>query len=266
MSDPRLAVIGCPYDDNSSFMKGAAEAPPAIRAALFTQASSLWSEDGVDLGAGALITNAGDMPPCPAEAVNDRIETGIAKLLNGGYRPLVLGGDHSITYPIVKAVSQKHAGLTVVQFDAHPDLYDEFQGNRYSHACPFARIMEMGTVKRLVQVGIRTITGHHREQIKRFAIDAIEMRDWHDSLPALDSPVYISFDIDALDPAFAPGVVHREPGGLSVRQAIAAIQSLAVSVAGADIVEFNPRMDLSRVTAAICAKLLKEIAAKMLAG
>ncbi len=209
--------------------------------------------------------DAGDMPPCPAGAVNGRIETGIAKLLDEGYRPLVLGGDHSITFPAVKAVSQGYADLTVVQFDAHPDLYDEFQGNRYSHACPFARIMELGTVKRLVQIGIRAIAGHHREQIKRFGVHAVEMRDWRDSLPALDSPVYISFDIDALDPAFAPGVVHREPGGLSVRQAIAAIQSLGVSVVGADIVELNPRLDPSGVTAAVCAKLLKEIAAKMLA-
>jgi arginase family enzyme len=125
--------------------------------------------------------------------------------------------------------------------------------------------MEEGLAKRLVQVGIRTVNGHQREQAERFGVEFVEMRNWRDDLTLdFDSPVYISFDLDALDPAFAPGVSHREPGGLSTRQAIGVIQRLRAKVVGADIVEFNPRMDPAQITAVVCAKLLKEIAAKML--
>ena len=125
--------------------------------------------------------------------------------------------------------------------------------------------MEEGLADRLVQVGIRTATGHQREQIERFGVEAVEMKDFSDDLTIeFDTPVYISFDIDGLDPAFAPGVSHREPGGLSTRQALNVIQRLKADVVGADLVEFNPRMDSTGVTAMVCAKLLKEIAAKML--
>jgi arginase family enzyme len=125
--------------------------------------------------------------------------------------------------------------------------------------------MEEGLVERLVQVGIRTATGHQREQIERFGVEVIEMKDWRDDWPIdFDTPVYISFDLDCLDPAFAPGVWRREPGGLSTRQALNSIHNVSSPVVGADIVEYNPKMDLNGVTAMVAAKLLKEIAAKML--
>ena len=120
-------------------------------------------------------------------------------------------------------------------------------------------------MKRLVQVGVRTTTAHQRDQIKRFGVEVISMRDLKDDLQLeFDTPVYISFDVDGLDPAFAPGVSHREPGGLSTRQAIDLIQRLKAKVVGADIVEFNPRMDPLHITGTVCAKILKEIAARML--
>ena len=136
-------------------------------------------------------------------------------------RPIALGGDHAITFPILRAFAKRHPRLSILHFDAHPDLYDEFEGNRFSHACPFARIMEEGLAGRLVQVGIRTANAHQREQVARFGVEMIEMRDFRDGLaPEFDAPVYVSFDLDGLDPAFAPGVSHREPGGLSTRQAL----------------------------------------------
>src|SRR5215475_1243785 len=260
----RVATIGVPWDENSSFMRGASEAPPLIRAAFASESANLWSETGVDFGA-APIFDAGDVEPISGVGMIDRIEESISKLLDQDYRPISLGGDHAITYPVVKAFAKKYPRLGILHFDAHPDIYDEFQGNRYSHACPFARIMEEGLVERLVQVGIRTATGHQREQIERFGVEVVEMKDFHDDLIVeFDTPVYISFDIDGLDPAFAPGVSHREPGGLSTRQALNVIQRLEADVVGADIVEFNPRMDSTGMTAMVCAKLLKEIAAKML--
>lgn len=261
----RLALVGFRYDDNSSSMRGTADGPPQIRAALRSEASNLWSETGIDLGAEGVFFDAGDVEPVPGTEMFGLIEDSVRTLLSDDLAPISLGGDHSITYPIIRAMSKKYPDLSVLHFDAHPDLYDELQGNRYSHATPFARVMEEGLVSRLVQVGIRTINRHQREQAERFGVETFEMRHWQDGLTLeFDLPVYISFDVDALDPVFAPGVSHREPGGFSTRQAIDLIQRLKGRVVGADIVEFNPRMDPVQITGAVCAKLLKEIAAKML--
>jgi arginase len=261
----RLALIGFRYDENSSFMKGAADAPPQIRAALRSDASNLWTESGIDLGVEGTFFDAGDVEPLAGTDMFSLIENSVWTLLNDHLAPISLGGDHSITYPIIKALARKYPRLSVLHFDAHPDLYDELQGNRHSHACPFARIMEERLLERLVQVGVRTVNGHQKEQAHRFGVEMIEMRDWRDDITlAFDSPLYISLDMDALDPAFAPGVSHREPGGLSTRQVIDLIRRLKANVVGADIVEFNPRMDPVQMTGTVCAKLLKEIAAKML--
>jgi agmatinase len=247
-------------------MKGAAEAPPQIRAAFRSEASNLWSESGIDLGAEGLFFDAGDVGPVAGTEMFSLIEDSIQTLLSDGLAPISLGGDHSVTYPIVKAFNKRFGPLNILHFDAHPDLYDDFMGNRYSHASPFARIMEEGLAKRLVQVGIRTINRHQREQAERFNVEIVEARNLrHDLVLQFDSPLYISFDVDALDPAFAPGVSHREPAGLSPRQAIDVLQNVKGKVVGADIVEFNPRMDPIQITGTVCAKLLKEIAAKILA-
>lgn len=263
----KLALIGIRYDENSSFTKGAADAPPQIRAALRSEAWNLTSEDGTDLSDDSTFFDAGDIQPVAGSEMPALIENSIHTLLADGLSPISLGGDHSITYPIVRAFARQFNNLSVLHFDAHPDLYDSYQGNRNSHASPFARIMEQKLVKRLVQVGIRTFTSHQREQVKRFGVESIEMRHLRSDLKLeFDSPVYISFDVDALDPAFAPGVSHREPGGLSTRQVIELIQQLKGQVVGADIVEFNPRMDPLHITGTVCAKILKEIAARMLKG
>ena len=261
----QLALIGFRYDENSSFTKGAAEAPPQIRAALRSEAWNLASENGTELD--SVFFDAGDVEPQPGGDMFSLIENSAATLLSDGLAPISLGGDHSITYPIIRAFARKYSNLSILHFDAHPDIYESFQGNRFSHASPFARIMEEKLASRLVQVGIRTATAHQREQIKRFNVETIEMRDFRDGLKIeFDTPVYISFDVDGLDPAFAPGVSHREPGGLTTRQAIDLIQRFRGKVVGADIVEFNPRMDPLHITGTVCAKILKEIAARMIAG
>ena len=142
-------------------------------------------ELGVDLGVPGVYEDAGDLEFAFAEAKKNAfaaIEAGVGALLEQGKRPVSLGGDHSITYPIVKALARRYSELTIFHFDAHPDLYDEFEGNRLSHACPFARIMEAGLAKRLVQVGIRTINRHQREQAERFGVEVVEMR----ALPAYE--------------------------------------------------------------------------------
>jgi arginase len=257
-------ILGIPFDANSSWLRGAAGAPPIIRVALGSISANLWTETGVDLGVRGAYCDAGDLK-FDFDEPFAAIENKVGELLDKGLRPVSLGGDHSITLPIVRAFGHRIPGLTILHFDAHPDLYDELEGNRLSHACPFARIMEEGAAKRLIQIGIRTMTGHQREQAQRFGVEVIEMRQ----LPALDrmkvdGPIYISFDMDAFDPAFVPGISHREPGGMSVREAISHLHAITGKIAGADIVEFNPAQDNTQMTATVAAKLLKEILGKMI--
>lgn len=192
----------------------------------------------------------------------EEVEEVITRLLDRGVSVLSLGGDHAITYPIVKAYGKRFEGLEILQFDAHPDVYDEYEVSRFSHACPFARIMEENLAKRLVQVGIRTLNEHQRMQVKRFRIEVIEMRALRPRLSLhFEDPIYLSLDMDVLDPAFAPGVSHHEPGGLSTRNVLQLIQGLCVPIMGADIVEFNPQCDPSGIMAMTAAKFIKEIAA-----
>lgn len=257
-------LVGIPFDANSSYLRGAAGAPPKIREALRSDAGNMWTELGVDLGAPGAFADAGDLA-LKDETAFAEIERAVSSLLESGERPVSLGGDHSITYPIVKALARKYPDLTIIHFDAHPDLYEEFEGSRVSHACPFARIMEERLAKRLVQVGIRTINGHQREQAARFGVEVVEMR----GLPAYDrvkgdGRVYLSFDMDVLDPAFAPGISHREPGGMSVRDAIAHLHAIGGTIVGADVVEYNPVQDLAGLTATVAAKIVKEILGRMI--
>jgi arginase len=266
-------LLGVPFDAASSFLRGAAAAPPLIREALRSPASNRWTELGVDLGAPGALADEGDLAIDAAlrgAELHALIETHVSRLIERGGRPIVLGGDHSITPPIVRAVRRISGRLEVVHFDAHPDLYDEFDGNRWSHASPFARLMEEGLVARLVQVGIRTMNGHQRAQADRFGVEVIDMRAWSAGkrvVAPAHSAAYLSIDCDVFDPAFAPGVSHREPGGLSPRDVLDAIQRLDAQIVGADIVECNPSRDAAGVTAALCAKLVKEVAGRMtLAG
>jgi len=265
MAGPTPTLIGIPWDVHSSFMRGAAAAPPLVRQALFSPASNLWSELGVDLGAPGRLADAGDVGLPDSDDVLDVIEEAVRRLMEDGGAPLAIGGDHAVTYPIIRAVAKRHPGLTILHVDAHPDLYHEFEGNRLSHACPFARIMEEGLATRLVQVGIRTANGHQREQARRFGVEVIDMRAWAaGTRPVLAGPVYVSIDLDGIDPAFTPGVSHREPGGLSVRDVIGLVHALPFPPIGADIVEFNPSQDPLGLTAHVAAKLVKELAGRML--
>jgi arginase len=260
-----VAVVGVPLDENSSFLSGAALAPPRIRQALHSGETNLCAEDGTDLGTDSRWLDLGDLDLQGGGDAFGRIEAAVATLLEQDLRTLALGGDHAITYPILRAYATKYADLTVLHLDAHPDLYDEFEGSRHSHACPFARIMEEGLVKRLVQVGIRTANPHQRDQARRFGVEVVEMRHYQPPLAlGLTGPLYVSIDLDVLDPAFAPGVSHHEPGGFSVRQVLRLLQELRVPVVGADIVELNPHRDLVGSTAMVAAKLLKEITSVML--
>ena len=178
---------------------------------------------------------------------------------------LTLGGDHSITFPVIKALSKKYSSIDILHIDAHSDLYDHYEGDQYSHACPFARIMEGGFAKKLVQVGIRTLNPHQMEQAKKYNVEIHQMKDLDLSIiPKFKNPLYISLDMDGFDPAFAPGVSHHEPGGLTSREVIHLIQNIDAEIIGADIVEYNPDRDFHNMTAFLAAKMMKEILGKMM--
>ena len=168
-----VTLLGVPYDASSSALRGTASAPGQIRRAFADPATNTWAESLVDLGAPGVLADAGDVDLGDGTAPRKRIEDAVAALVTAGRRPLVLGGDHSISYPVVRAVRRAHPRLALLHFDAHPDLYDEFEGDRHSHACPFARIMEDGAADRLVQVGIRTMNAHQRAQADRFGVEII---------------------------------------------------------------------------------------------
>ena len=257
-----IALKGIPFDANSSFLRGASKGPDAIRKALLSRSANLSTESTLDLGTSNQIIDAGDIQV--KDFFPDIVE-GTREILFQDLKPIILGGDHSITYPVIKAFSENFPDLTILHLDAHGDLYDDFEGNKFSHASPFARIMEEGLVKRLIQVGVRTLTQHQKRQADRFGVEIIEMKDFHvKSLPELASPLYLSLDMDVLDPAFAPGISHYEPGGMSTRDVISILQSIQPVLVGADIVELNPDRDNNEMTAMAAAKFLKEIINNML--
>lgn len=260
-----VAVVGIPFDVFSSFMHGAALAPAQIRKAWDSDAINHCTESGINLDTHADFIDLGDLEIRDASAFIEKIKTTLDGLLRHGARIISLGGDHAITYPVLKAYSNRFAELDIFHLDAHPDLYDRYGDNRHSHACPFARIMEEKLVSRLVQVGIRTLNQHQREQAQRFGVEIIDMQNLRKASTLIwKNPLYLSIDLDVLDPAFAPGVSHYEPGGMSTRQLIELIQGLPVPIAGADIVEFNPKRDPQGITAMVAVKILKEVAARML--
>ena len=270
---PKLAtwgppvLLGIPLDHNSSFLRGAAQAPPLIREAFRSEHWNKTTETRVDLGTPGIFEDAGDLPAMENPDAFTRIEDAIAKIVEAGKRPVSLGGDHSITAPILRAVGKRIPAITLVHFDAHPDLYADYEGNPHSHASPFARIMEEQLVHRLIQIGVRTLNAHQHEQAEKYGVRIFEIKDLPDPTHLnLGGPIYVSFDMDALDPAFAPGVSHWEPGGLTTREAIAYLHALPGPIVGADLVEFNPVHDPTGLTATVAAKILKELLGKMLAA
>ena len=262
-----VALMGVPLDGHSSFLQGPAFAPNRIREALHCGAANLTAEDGTDLGATDRFKDTGDLDVFEMRGQEpiDRIENEAAARIATGARLLSLGGDHSVAFPLIKAHADRHQGLNILHIDSHPDLYDTQDIGPLGHGCPFARVMESCQINRLVQVGIRTMNKHQREQADKFGVEVVDMRSWHADLQlSFDGPVYLSLDLDALDPAFAPGVSHHEPGGLSTREVIDLIHRFEGQLVGADIVELNPHRDPYGMTAMVAAKFVKEIGARLL--
>ena len=257
----RVVMLGAPTDVNSSYRRGPAQGPAMIREVLASDVGNSSTESGAEFGSEIDFSDGGDIPIAENAEDEIRIIAKITEVARTGAVPITIGGDHSITYPIVRALAAIHGPLHILHIDAHPDLYEDFEGNQFSHASPFARIMENALATRLVQVGVRTLNKHQREQANRFGVEIIPMQNFTPHwVPVLEGPLYISIDLDGLDPSYAPGVSHHEPGGLSTREVINVLQRQTGRLIGADVVELNPEYDVSGITAALAAKLVKEIA------
>jgi len=261
----QIQLLGVPSDVNSSYRRGAAAAPSAIRQAWrrYAEFGNAATESGLEIGSDLTIVDLGDVVVLEEGSDHAAIATAAEKAARVG--PLLsIGGDHSVTFPLVEGLAAVHGPLNLLHFDAHPDLYDDYDGNPRSHASPFARIMERGLARRLVQVGVRTWNRHNREQAQRFGVEVVEWVDFTPTtVPIPAGPLYVTIDLDALDPAFAPGVSHPEPAGLSVRDVVAVLARIRTQVVGADVVELNPSHDIGDATAIVAVKLIKELMGAM---
>ncbi|KAG2564652.1 hypothetical protein PVAP13_7NG077656 [Panicum virgatum] len=263
------SLLGVPLGHNSSFLQGPAFAPPRIREAIWCGSTNSSTEEGKELNDPRVLTDVDDRL---MHVISESVKTVMEE---EPLRPLVLGGDHSISYPVVRAVSEKLGGpVDILHLDAHPDIYDCFEGNTL-FTCLFIcqnngrwLCQETSTV----QVGLRSITKEGRDQGKRFGVEQYEMRTFSKDCEKLENlklgegvkGVYVSVDVDCLDPAFAPGVSHIEPGGLSFRDVLNILQNLQGDVVAADVVEFNPqRNTVDGMAAMVAAKLVRELTAKI---
>ena len=260
-----IHVHGVPWDEKSSFMRGCRDAPAKIWDAFNCASANRCTESGLSLAKPEVLSYKGLLPLSSGNQVLQEIERAASDIGMAESLPIFLGGDHAVSYPLIKGLHKRYPELNMLHFDAHPDLYDEIHGDRFSHGCPMARIMEEGLAVRMVSVGIRTMTPHQRSQADKYRVEIIDMISFSAAAPLeFEGPVYVSLDLDVLDPAFVPGVSHHEPGGMTTRELLRAIQNIQGIIVGADIVEYNPYRDLQNITSMVAAKLMKELAAKML--
>ena len=268
---PDVAIVGAPFDEGASNRPGARYGPRAIRAASYL-AGDIWSiQLEVDVFKVIRCVDAGDAPVVPArpERAHRVIREKVRRVANAGVIPIVLGGDHSITYPSAAAVSEVHRPrkVGIVHFDAHADTAPAPWGSLLSHGTPMRRLIEEGWVagRNFVQVGLRgywpdrATFGWMREQGMRWhTMVEVEERGMEAVLQdaiaeALDGPdaVYLSVDIDVLDPSAAPGTGTPEPGGLSARELLRSVREIVrrVDLVAMDVVEVSPPYDQAEITA-----------------
>ncbi|MFN4190997.1 MAG: agmatinase [Pseudothermotoga sp.] len=259
----KVVILGAPLDQTTSFRPGTRMAPRRIREL------SYGLEDYspyLDLSLNdRYFCDIGDieMPFGNPHKALDLIEKATKKIVEDEKIPLFIGGEHLITYPIVKQIAAKYPRLKVVHFDAHADLRDTFFGEKFSHATVLRRVCECIENKHLYQFGIRSGVKEEFEFAKSHTNTfPFKVRD--PFMKALDElkgfPIYITFDIDVLDPAFAPGTGTPEPGGCNSQEIFEVIQRFGeLHIVGFDLVEVSPMTDHSERTCILAAKIIREV-------
>ena len=277
-----IAVVGIPFDGGTTYRPGARFGPTAVR-----QGSRLLRPYHPGLGALpfelAQVVDAGDLAATPfsAEEAVTEIERGADALLAGGGRLVAIGGDHTVALPLLRATARRHGPLALVHFDAHLDTWDTYFGQRFTHGTPFRRAWEEGLLRpdRSVHVGLRgPLYGESdlvedagmgfaqitTEQVAELGVAAIVD---HVLARVGDAPLYVSVDIDVLDPAHAPGTGTPEAGGLTSRELLSVLRGLEPArIVGADVVEVSPAYDHAEITAIAAAHVLYDLVTLMARG
>ena len=270
-----VALLGIPYDGGVSYRPGARFGPRAVR-----EQSSLIRSWHPVLKVHPFerlrVADCGDVEVVPTsiEATYAAITAKIDAVVAAGAAPVCVGGDHSVTLGILRSLAKRHGPLGLVHFDAHPDTWDQYFGSKYFHGTPFRRAVEERLIDpaRMIQIGIRgplygpeDFAFHDEHGIEVVRIEAIKEQGTGPVAARLSrlrgAPVYCSFDIDAVDPAFAPGTGTPEVGGLTSYEALVLVRALAgLELVGADVVEISPPYDgPGQVTALLAANLLFEL-------
>jgi agmatinase len=274
-----VALLGVPYDGGTSYRPGARYGPRAVR-----EQSSLIRPWNPVLKVAPFerlrVADAGDVDvvPISIERTFEAIEAEVEPLVAGGVIPLSVGGDHSITLPILRRLAARHGTLGLVHFDAHPDTWDEYFGSKHFHGTTFRRAVEEGVVdgRRVIQIGIRgplyaedDFDFHRQHGLEAIRVEAVKERGtaWvAERLQRLaGGPVYCSFDIDAVDPAYAPATGTPEVGGLTSWEALVLVRALrGIRLVGADLVEVSPLYDgPGQITSLLAANLVFELLSLM---
>jgi agmatinase len=270
-----VAVVGVPFDGGTSYRPGARFGPAAVR-----QGSRLLRPYHPAVGvlpfALAQVVDAGDIActPFSAREAVDQIEVAAATLLQGGGSLVAVGGDHTIALPLLRATAARHGPLALVHYDAHLDTWDTYFGQRFTHGTPFRRAWEEGLLQteRSVHVGLRgplysagDLSDDAGMGYAQVTTDDVATRGTAEVAEQVlarigDAPVYVSVDIDVLDPAHAPGTGTPEAGGLTSRELLSLLRGLApAAVVGGDIVEVCPAYDHAEITAIAASHVLYEL-------
>jgi len=270
-----IGVVGVPFDGGTSYRPGARFGPSAVR-----QGSRLLRPYNPALEAlpfeRAQVVDAGDISctPFSAEEAVAQIEAGADALLQGGARLLAIGGDHTIALPLLRATARRHGPLALVHFDAHLDTWDTYFGQRFTHGTPFRRAWEEGLLlrDRSAHVGLRgplysdaDLSDDSSMGFAQITTDQVAEHGVAEVVRRMlarvgDAPVYVSVDIDVLDPAHAPGTGTPEAGGLTSRELLALVRGLrSASVVGGDVVEVSPAYDHAEITAIAAAHVLYDL-------
>jgi agmatinase len=274
-----IAVLGVPFDAGTSYRPGARFGPAHVRESSRllrpynpSQDMSPFAVQQV-VDAGDVAANPYDIPQALTE-----IHAGALDLTSGGARLLTIGGDHTIALPLLRAVAERHGPVAVVHFDAHLDTWDTYSGAAYTHGTPFRRAGEEGLLDQAAcaHVGIRGPLFDAKDLVDDAAIgfqvvpaDQTDDLGWRGIAERVharvgDRPVYVSIDIDVLDPAFAPGTGTPEAGGLTSRELLQVLRSLAdLNLVGADVVEVAPAYDHAQITGIAAAHVAYELISAM---
>ena len=280
VSDLDVAVVGVPFDAGVSYRPGARFGPAHVRESSRLLRPYNPAAD-VEPFAAQQVADAGDLAvnPFDLHAAIEQVHAGARDLLERSGRLLTIGGDHTIALPLLRAVTEKHGGpVAVVHFDAHLDTWDTYFGAEYTHGTPFRRASEEGLIDREASMHIGTRGPLYSTQdlgddadlgfqiVPSVEMDDLGARGVVERIRARvgDRPVYVSVDIDVLDPAFAPGTGTPEAGGFTSRELLAVLRGLAhVDLVGADVVEVSPVYDHAEITGIAASHVLYELLSAM---